>query len=540
MIIHSKNKLRENSESVLKSVWSLLYSINEDVSLTDTSTPDFKEGLVVYFANLDENTLLSIENKLKSPSAEQKVLKLPLPGDKKFYGAKSYDSVLIAKEHLSKDKIVLKNDIRLFANALSIAKKIQQIYKKPVQADRGESFSEIRKKAVSLVNNVYSNFSKYPDKWCPADIYIYNDTDSLQKALNAKDALIGNDSLNAQFQSNLTKTSKKILGISLKEQVAQGGAGGSFENILTRKENYPKSPKITYYSLYSILLKYDKSKKNQDNASSVGYISTAHASAKNMISIFGKRGIPVKGLKQVESNLEETLKNTLGKIKPKPDGKYDSDYVKTVFNEKGIKKIKYAPNLEKSIKTVINDTNEGAVKEYNKNVNTFYNSLKFLGINTPKVRPATQLSSTRVMLAKSGCYKTAGHVLNGLNSGKLGIPESFKTIMKQKNPFVAWTAYAIGMAGISPTFFKMVGNSTVGGIAKVEPYYGNGYLHLDEKEDVKIIDNPEASYISIDFVTKVTMEDSPKSQTVFRYKCTLTFDGAGDQVKVTVSKIEEA
>jgi hypothetical protein len=542
MKIYSRKELTENNELILKSIRKVLYPINEVTTLQNTSTPDFKEGMVVYFTNLNSNKLKQIEEKLKSSAENQKVLNLPDPGDKKFYGDKSFESVLIAIKHLSNDKIVLQNDIRLFANALSIARLIQSIYGKPVQADRGILFTEIRKKAVELVSKTYSNFPKYPDKWCPADIYIYNDKNSSQKALNAKDVASGYDSLNEQFQSDLKNTSKKILGISLKEQVSQGGAGGSFEKILTRNENYKSLPKTSYYSLSRILSNYAKSKKNENNSASVGYISTAHANAKNMIDIFiTKRGMKVKGLKQVESDLEETLKLTLGKIKSKSDGKYESSYVQEIFDTKGVKKIKYAPNLEKNIQILIKDTKEESIKEYNKNRDIFLKSLKDLNIKNikiPKPRPASVLSPS-VMLSKSGCYKTAGHIIDNLNSEKLGIPESFRNIFKQKNPFVAWTAYAIGMAGISPTFFKMIGNSTVGSVAKVEPFYGNGYLHLDDKEEATITDSETGSYITIDFITKVTMNESEKSKTVHRYKCSLMFDANGDRVTVKVSKIEE-
>jgi hypothetical protein len=536
MKIYSKKELLENNQSILNSIDYLLHGLNELTNLKDTATPDFKEGMVVYFTNLSPNTLNQIEKKLSLPKKEQSKLKLPNPTNKSFYGDKSFNLVDTAVKHLSDDTVDNQNEIRLFANALSIARLIQSIYGKPVQADRGDLFTKIREHSVQLVSDVEPSFQKRPDKWCPADIYIYNDGNSANLALTSKTLNIGKDSLNAQFQSDPKKTSKKIFGISLKEEKAQGGAGGSFEKILKR-EQYPESKKISNYSLLSTVFHYERSKKYENTSTSVSEISTAHASALNMLNpkFRGK----FKGAEKVVSDLETTLKLTLGnKLTKNANGKYDKKYVSDLFSEKKLKSIKYAPTLEKSMNTLVKNLRSDSEREYTSMRNSFVNTLKEMKINPPAQHNIKNLP-IKIMLAKAGCYKAAAYVLNGLNSGNMNVPKLFKNIASQKNPFVAWTAYAIGMAGISPTFFKMVGKSTLGQLGVMESFYGDSFLNLDEKTEIKISDTDKRMGFSVQFITKVTREEVSSSDVVKRYKVNLSFQSGGDVITISVIELKE-
>jgi hypothetical protein len=145
MKISSKKYLMENKGLVLESIHNLLYPLKEDTTLQDTATPDFKEGLVVYFTNLNSEYLKKIDDKLNSNN--NKKITLPKPSNPKFYGEKSFESVNLAIKHLIEDSISDSKEISLYNNALSIAKLIQSIYKKPVQADRGIDYQKIRSKA---------------------------------------------------------------------------------------------------------------------------------------------------------------------------------------------------------------------------------------------------------------------------------------------------------------------------------------------------------------------------------------------------------
>jgi type IV secretory pathway component VirB8 len=93
------------------------------------------------------------------------------------------------------------------------------------------------------------------------------------------------------------------------------------------------------------------------------------------------------------------------------------------------------------------------------------------------------------------------------------------------------------MAGVSPTFFKYVGNKS-GGSPTVEPFWGNGFLNLEGKEsEVKIVDNPSNKGFSVVFNTNVTLEDAPGSEIVGKYRVTLDFRYAGDQINIEVQDL---
>ena len=99
------------------------------------------------------------------------------------------------------------------------------------------------------------------------------------------------------------------------------------------------------------------------------------------------------------------------------------------------------------------------------------------------------------------------------------------------------TAYAIGLAGISPTFFKMVGNAK-GGEAHVETFYGSGFLNLDEKEKVVIGDTPGKKGFLVEFITSVRLEDTKSAKPIIKYKVSLDFRFSGEQINIEVSKLK--
>ena len=546
MKILSRGEIVERKESILEKNFFTYRRVadrgykpksttNTPSPLTKTGTADFKEGLVVYFSNLSEELLKKIETKLKAPAEKQETFELPPPGDLTFYGKSSFDLVKVAVEYLGGSKISSDNDIRLFANGLSSAKSIQKIYGMPVQADRGETYTKIRKHAVDLVKEIESSF-EHPDKWCPADIYIYNNPNAGKTAMETKNLYIDDTSLNAQFQSEKNNTSDKILAISLKEEVAQGGGGASFAKVLRREENYPSAEKIENYDLSSLIYHYNKAIN----------IKTAPNVAIQDIAFGYYHAKKIKGAEEIADDLLSTIKNTLGSdVNFNTDGASDFDIandVKRLF----IAKQKENPNIKVSIEKTL-DSKVGKlianykreiIKEYLDSRDEFVDSIRPFVKNIPA--PAnTDTTKSSYLLAKSGCYKTAAYVLNGLKSQGLNIPPTFKTIMKQKNPFVAWTAYAIGMAGISPTFFKIIGSATVGQLAKVETFYGDGFLNLDDRSDMAIKDSPTARGFNVEFITKVTLEDSGKTAPIKKYAVELSFQNSGETVAVKVSEMKE-
>lgn len=530
--MYSKKYLIENSSIILSSIKRTL-NLNEETSIKGTETPDFKEGMVVYFSGLESGYLSKIDEKLNSNP--NKVIKLPKPSNPKLYGQKSFTLVEVAINHLSEDSINDPKEISLYNNALSIAKLIQSIYKKPTLVDRGTEYEKIRENAKILTKK--QGLTIWVDKWCPADIYIYNDSNSMRMAQTAKFLSIDENSLNAIFQTDIGNTTKGITAISLKEEVARAGSATSFAKNLKRKENYPDAPVLSDQSkrIRSIATAFNGAKnsiKSNDNNMALAKIATAHASARAMLSL-GKKYEKLDG---IISDLESVIKRYVPKIKKNRRGNYESKKILSLPKD-FIKSVKLPNSLEQNINNLFNSVRGDSEKEYTESRNKFLNSLKNAGFNTPKESSNVKLSE-ETLLKKAGAYLIGSYILDGFNSDDLNIPSEFQTIIRQKNVFVALTAYAIGLAGISPTFFKMVGDSK-GKNAKVETFDGSGFINLDDESEVQILDSPDNKGFTVKFITKVTLENTKKSKVLKKYLVTMQFAYGGEQIKIEVSELKE-
>jgi hypothetical protein len=147
--------------------------------------------------------------------------------------------------------------------------------------------------------------------------------------------------------------------------------------------------------------------------------------------------------------------------------------------------------------------------------------------------------NSEALYKKASCYLVADYLMSVINAEDLSIPEAYKSIVKEKNAFVALTAYAIGMGGISPTFFKLIGKEN-GSDATLETFYGDGILSLDEDAGTQIVDTAEYKGFYVIFTTKVLLNVDGKSETKEKYQVTLDFRYAGDQLNIEVSELKEA
>ena len=536
-LLDTEHIILSSIRELLKESYSKEETIDESTTLRETNTPEFKEGLVVYFSALPSNKLKLVEEKLSKPEDKQKKISLSEPDSDKLYGAKSYGLVIDAVKHLSND-IVKTSEKSFYYNALSVAKKLQEIFKGPLEADRGDyTYSKLRNKAVQLIKDGYQ-MALTADKWCPADIYIYNDGGSPAKMLNAESLNIGDDSFNAYFQPDIKNIKDGLIGISMKEEKAQAGKATSFFKTLERKENYPEAPKLSGNSKYvlSIAYNFDQAVKSygKDSQKAIGYIATAHASAE----ILSEK---LKDADVVKNDLLKILKTTFGasdlKSIKNARGRYDKDDTRELFVKKNLKSFVIPSSVQTNIDKLFNSVRKKIETEYTNARKQFLDVLTKSNMEVPVQTPDLKSMGMETVLKKTSCYMVASWVLDGINSKKLNIPPVYQSIIKEKNAFVAMTAYAIGMAGISPTFFKMVGSSK-GGTAHVETFYGSGFLNLDEKQNVIIGDSPGRKGFFVEFITAVKLEEKKGSKPVSRYKVSLDFRYAGEAINIEVSELK--
>jgi hypothetical protein len=243
----------------------------------------------------------------------------------------------------------------------------------------------------------------------------------------------------------------------------------------------------------------------------------------------------------VKNDLLKILKTTFGTkdlntIK-NSKGRYDKDTTRELFSTKNLNAFVIPSSVDRNVKKLFDSVRKKAETEYKKNRKEFLSVLTKNGMDIPAQTPDLKSMNMETILKKTSCYMVASWVLDGINSKNLNIPEVYQTIIKEKNAFVAMTAYAIGMAGISPTFFKMIGNSK-GGTAHLETFYGSGFLNLDEKQKVVIGDTPNRKGFFVEFVTTVKLDESKSTKPVSKYKVSLDFRYAGEAINIEVSELK--
>ena len=516
-------------------------SVNEDSAtnkkapstIEGAATPEMKEGLVVYFATHDsalmEKALAKVTNQTNTS-----ILKLPTNIDAKYYGQKSATLVKNAIVFLNENAIT-PNNSRLYLNAISIAKLIQEKVGKlaPGRIDRGEIYSKVREHAVKLIQTKYE-LPADPDKWCPADIYIYGDAAAGLRALQTDELNVNDKSLNAMF-NNEFKVTPGIIGISLKEAKAQAGKATSFRQTLTRKENYPEATPLDAANKASMELLYNLNQLRETSKNTprlkIGYVAEAAQIIKNK---------KIKNTDAILTALDNTLKLTFKdfyKSSFGSKGGYNKEAARKAFDVNKLTNIVKDKNLDKLISVYDTTIRTEAIKEYKKSRTKFLDTLKKLNFEVPSDSGKPGDMDSETLFKKSSCYLVGEYLLSGLNSEGLQIPSGYTTLIQQKNAFVALTAYAIGMSGISPTFFKVVGSDTVANNAHLETFYGDGFLNLDNKGKTKISDSPLNKGFGVTFIVNVTLTETKNAKIQSSYKVDLDFRYAGDSLNIEVSKL---
>lgn len=504
-------------------------------NIEGSNTPELKEGLVIFFSTQNPKDIDAALKKCSDPNNTD-ILKFSTKINSKFYGTKSSALVSKAIEVLNKSSITANNS-KLFLNALSIAKKIQSEFGVLIaeKIDRGDLYTKIRMHAVKLVGDMGLNADA--DKWCPADIYIYNNTGAAKQAVQSDDLNIGKSSLNSMFNTEFNSAGG-IVGISLKEEKAQAGKATSFKKILTRKDNYPDATALTPQQKLTMELLYNLNIISSTSAKITPALKIGYIAEAARILSSNKIDNTESLLKSLINTIRRTFKGDIKRATGTKGG-FNKDAARKSFADLDISNIIYDKDLVKSIETVDSNVRKNALDTYKSSRKSFIDTLIRLNYKVPAKTPDINKMGSETLYKKSSCYMIAEYLLSGLNSEQLQIPVAYKSIITQKNAFVALTAYAIGMSGISPTFFKLIGSSS-GKDAHLEPFYGDGFLNVDENTTTEIVDTSEYKGFYVEFIAAVSKSASKKSKVMSKYKVTLDFRFAGDQLNIEVSDLKEA
>jgi hypothetical protein len=503
-------------------------------TIDGANTPELKEGLAIYFSTQPAKILDLAAKKASNPK-DTSVLTLNSSIVASYYGTKAASLVSKAIEYLNENSITANNS-RLYLNAISIARKIQESFGqiKQERIDRGDLYSSIRKHAVKLISEM--GIAADEDKWCPADIYIYNDSISAKQALQSDTLNADKNSLNAMFGAEFNQKSG-IIGISLKEEKAQAGKATSFRQILTREENYPDAMKLSDLQKSTMELLYNLNILKVNNAKNTPKIKVGYlAEALRIITTKKIQGTE-NLLKYLVASLKTTFNDNI-KAAYGPRGGFNKDAARKSFEELGLTELSLDSRLMPAVDSFSELVKSDALTTYKSSRKAFINTLNRLNFKVPSTSTNVNKLDSETLYKKSSCYLVAEYLLSGLNAEKLKIPKAYKTIIVQKNAFVAMTAYAVGMGGISPTFFKLVGSSS-GTDAHLEPFYGDGFLNVGDTSSTNIVDTDEYKGFYVTFIADVIIGAGKSAKKKGSYGVTLDFRYAGDQLNIEVSDLKQ-
>ena len=513
-----------------------------------------KEGMVMYFATQADEVLQLVVEKLNVNYSMS--LKLPtneIKTDKYDGSPKAATDTIHNIQLLNKSKLPFnQNDKESYLNAISSARQIVQSIGilDPVQVDRGVVFTKIRKKAKDLLVNV-NKVDVEPDKWNPGDIYVYGG--SIPTGINGFEQLNNVDnSLNTLFMDTFKYPDDgKILAISLKEGEARGGKATSFRKILTKDENYPNvqdlSPVLD--KLKDVITQFNASKfyrnsKNSNFVNIYGELSDAE------FSLDGFEGALLDNNKTVVEKYGLVVSNLLLSMQSVLYGQLGKKSYKKGMGKKNLAALKFTPTknafnynsaewtkLDKDFLTFTTEVLNLAYNAYLESHNEFTSAAKEKkynvsgdAINKPKQDDGNITNMVELFLKKANCYIVATDLIKNF-AKKLNVPIAFASLAEQKDPFLAFAAFAMSQSGISPTFFKLIGKETGDTSDPPDIFPSDGILIADGTA-LKIIDSSEAKQVLIEF----TVAQKSK-QTKAKFKVELAFQYSGTQFKIEIGKI---
>jgi hypothetical protein len=416
-------------------------------------------------------------------------------------------------------------DLPTLNNAISAANTIHN-EKITGTVIRNQTFDAIRALAVSLIKKDY-DISLFPDNWCPGDIYIIRTPGAETKALSSKTLNIGKDSLNSKFGKK-----SGIVAVSLKEEIAQAGKASTFaDTVFTKSYKSNLSPNV----LLGTTSKGDvRVTASIDRYLGYMYGNPKAKRAKSYINALLKKGMIHKSV--------NTILNAAGLPQYKTSNIVSRDTTNEAEFFENNKKIFDALNTAvESLKgklqdeKKVNDTRKKFIEARNK----FIAEIKNLNVEveTPasatfakQIEEAAGPDTVKTFAMKTSTYELASLIINKWLVDIENISPAYKKIATITNPFVALTAFAIAEAGLSPSFWKVIGNER--SLSGVAHYFDtNSAVGIDTKTSpIKLVDSPGQAGFALRYITTVDKH---------RFDTQLTFRFSNDTIRIEVEKLVE-
>lgn len=502
---------------------------------TGTNDTSLKEGLVCLFYDVIKSSSLSsqldnIYSKISAKNVDmeevnklcEQISKVYASNKDRYGSGKSMPSNL---DLYVKYVLTTGQELQTLTNAIAAANTIKKSINPSGQIIRNSDFDEIRRRAVELAKKMNVNIQA--DNWCPGDVYLVVDKSSISKAKKSEFLNIGKDSLNNTFKKN-----DGLIAISLKEEKAQAGKAttfaktvftNTFEADIDPSEKYGTSDNKSLAKLSADITRFEEyyrgnsksGKRPQSYINSLTKDGQIHRSVNNILFSAGLDKIKSGDIVMVKNENQFYQKNK--KLFNSIDGAIK--ILKTKLNqEDSTKKVKdnfiksrntFVANIKKQNVEVEAKNNESFIKEIEKNNDD----------------PVSVLSK------KTSTYELASVIMKKWTDKNAEISPAYKKIQDISNPFVALTAFAIAEAGISPSFWKVIGNST--DIKKGEAHFFDSKASIDidsKTSKIKLIDSPTQSGFLLSYTT-ILGKDKYSTKLVFRF--------SGSEIRIEVQELKK-
>jgi hypothetical protein len=414
-------------------------------------------------------------------------------------------------------------DIVTLTNSIASAAAIHKQISADGRIIRDQKFENIRSKAVLLIKEQY-NISLEPDNWCPGDVYLVLNESSIKACLEAKTLNIGKSSLNHQFEK-----SGEIIAISLKEETARGGKAttfastvftNTFESDVKQEDKYGTSDnkalaqlsaKITRFQDYY----YGKDKKRKkSNINAITKNEKLHSSINSILIAGGKQTTSTKKIVPNYKSEEEFLKANQNLFNDILDS--ISIIKKSLTSEESSKKIE--DTFVNSRNTFISNIKKYKVEIEAEDSKTFVKEIK-----------EKSKDYIKALSMKTSTYELASLIIGKWTDKNAKISPAYKKIQDITNPFVALTAFAIAEAGISPSFYKVIG-SAKSLMGHADYFSAKAEVDIDSTSSkMKLVDSAGNAGFILDYVTILGNK---------KYDTKLAFVFSNTSIKIEVQELK--
>jgi len=412
------------------------------------------------------------------------------------------------------------------ANTIATDSKIKPYIGSKSYATRGDTFEAIRKKAVSLFQQIGVSL-QFEDNWCPGDFYLM-DSSVVPTTENIVE-------LNSNF-AGPSYPKGSIVAISLKMEDAQAGKGTTFiSTVLTvpdidqkkaKPSNAASKAGTKYLESKRLIAKYGTGKQAADEETLRKKLASPYKLIYDLT--LDKKSIPtISKYAQFGSSRDERVKQ--------------NQFLASKYLTMGKEAMAAIPSLDKKVLSSknIKAYSEGFEQAYTE-FKTFIRSIGIKNVQSAGAKEFVKMimsgkgaakegGPAKILIKKAECYTRAIELIQKWSDKNKAIAKPFKRLGAVDNPLLAITMFAIAQHGANPDFFKVHGSNTgLTGTLELFPAKSK----VDNKsmvQSVAIVDSENAAGFNVEYQMKLNN---------ITYSTVLTFRFSQSQFRVEVQELE--